>query len=170
VQIKSHAQKVLKRIHSGENVFLRLEENISRLYTLVNQIHETLGLDPPTAVLQPSTFSQNINDNIRKNKLEVNNKTTTSDVADDGAANDTKPRKRARTKGKSSKEGTEHLAASALCQLAGPESDEDGADNEAATADVEGNDAKPNDVAEIGIDDETSKSLDDVDIGITVGI
>ncbi|CAB9501141.1 expressed unknown protein [Seminavis robusta] len=37
VQIKSHAQKVLKRLDAGENVFLRLEENRERLKSLVEE-------------------------------------------------------------------------------------------------------------------------------------
>lgn len=37
VQIKSHAQKVLKRLESGENVFRRLEENYGIVDTLIVQ-------------------------------------------------------------------------------------------------------------------------------------
>jgi hypothetical protein len=37
VQIKSHAQKVLKRLESGENVFRRLEENYSVVDSLIVQ-------------------------------------------------------------------------------------------------------------------------------------
>jgi hypothetical protein len=44
VQIKSHAQKVLKRIESGENVFRRLEENSLRTDALVAEIHADLGI------------------------------------------------------------------------------------------------------------------------------
>jgi hypothetical protein len=44
IQIKSHAQKVLKRIESGENVFRRLEENSSHTDALVAKIHADLGM------------------------------------------------------------------------------------------------------------------------------
>jgi hypothetical protein len=54
VQIKSHAQKVLKRLDAGENVFRRLEENCSRLHHLVTDIHRRLGLEQPESVLQPA--------------------------------------------------------------------------------------------------------------------
>eukprot|EP00934_Nitzschia_sp_Nitz4_P007546 Nitzschia sp. Nitz4//scaffold1_size375055//350823//351524//NITZ4_000339-RA/size375055-processed-gene-0.395-mRNA-1//1//CDS//3329541234//7536//frame0 len=37
VQIKSHAQKVLKRIEAGENVFRRLEENCNIIDSLIVQ-------------------------------------------------------------------------------------------------------------------------------------
>jgi len=37
VQIKSHAQKVLKRLELGENVFRRLEENYNIIDTLISQ-------------------------------------------------------------------------------------------------------------------------------------
>ncbi|KAL7576305.1 hypothetical protein ACA910_018126 [Epithemia clementina (nom. ined.)] len=47
VQIKSHAQKVLKRLESGENVFRRLHENVGRTDTLVQAIHSKYGLDSP---------------------------------------------------------------------------------------------------------------------------
>jgi hypothetical protein len=58
VQIKSHAQKVLKRLESGEDVFGRLEENVSRLHTLVGQIHQANGLAPPIVILQPPSQPQ----------------------------------------------------------------------------------------------------------------
>ena len=153
VQIKSHAQKVLKRLSSGENVFLRIEENISRLFTLVNQIHETLGLDPPSSLLQPSTFSLNIAESPRKTKNDESKNAGSAEVSLDEDGNDSKPKKRARTK--ASKDGTEHLAASALCQLA----DEDSPENEGGS----------NENAEISMN-ETAASGDDLEIGVAVGI
>ena len=42
MQIKSHAQKVLKRIDVGENVFRRLEDNRDRLRALVHQANEVI--------------------------------------------------------------------------------------------------------------------------------
>eukprot|EP00527_Entomoneis_sp_CCMP2396_P001581 CAMPEP_0198145372 /NCGR_PEP_ID=MMETSP1443-20131203/23040_1 /TAXON_ID=186043 /ORGANISM="Entomoneis sp., Strain CCMP2396" /LENGTH=187 /DNA_ID=CAMNT_0043809001 /DNA_START=71 /DNA_END=634 /DNA_ORIENTATION=+ len=47
VQIKSHAQKVLKRLDAGENVFRRLHENVKRTDALVSSIHIRYGIDPP---------------------------------------------------------------------------------------------------------------------------
>lgn len=44
VQIKSHAQKVLKRMEAGENVFRRLDENAGHaqlLITKLNNLHKT---------------------------------------------------------------------------------------------------------------------------------
>ena len=42
VQIKSHAQKVIKRFDNGDDVFLRLEENMVRTEGAVAQLHEQL--------------------------------------------------------------------------------------------------------------------------------
>jgi len=47
VQIKSHAQKVLKRLDAGENVFRRLHENVNRTEALVSAIHARYRIDPP---------------------------------------------------------------------------------------------------------------------------
>lgn len=79
VQIKSHAQKVLKRLEAGENVFRRLEENYSIVDSLIVQAakqRDSFGLStgakstgakrkrqitpatsvPFSAVQQPSSF------------------------------------------------------------------------------------------------------------------
>ncbi|EEC50126.1 predicted protein [Phaeodactylum tricornutum CCAP 1055/1] len=58
VQIKSHAQKVLKRIDQGEHVFRRIEENNARLELLVASIHDRLGHEAP-ALLLPKTAAAN---------------------------------------------------------------------------------------------------------------
>ena len=53
VQIKSHAQKVIKRYDNGEDVFLRLDENIVRMEAIVAQIHDHMkneGIAIPPAV------------------------------------------------------------------------------------------------------------------------
>lgn len=42
VQIKSHAQKVLKRVDAGENVFLRLQDNRERLKVLVDEANRRI--------------------------------------------------------------------------------------------------------------------------------
>jgi hypothetical protein len=49
VQIKSHAQKVLKRQEEGENIFRRLDENKARLDQLVFRVHQRLGGEPPAS-------------------------------------------------------------------------------------------------------------------------
>lgn len=97
VQIKSHAQKVLKRLSEGEHVFRRLEENGARLHALLANFNETL--DPTTVV--------------------------TDDVSDPVPSPSTDRRKRRKvvetTNSFSVLDGREHIiAASALCQLAGP--------------------------------------------------
>ncbi|GKY93964.1 hypothetical protein MPSEU_000363300 [Mayamaea pseudoterrestris] len=47
IQIKSHAQKVLKREAAGENVMRRLDENKPRVELLVGRAHARLGGPPP---------------------------------------------------------------------------------------------------------------------------
>ena len=47
VQIKSHAQKVLKRLDAGEDVFRSLHENVNHTDALVSSIHMRYGIDPP---------------------------------------------------------------------------------------------------------------------------
>ena len=50
VQIKSHAQKVLKRLEAGENVFRRLDENYGVVPSLIVQAakqRESIVLTPP---------------------------------------------------------------------------------------------------------------------------
>ena len=42
MQIKSHAQKVLKRIDVGEDVFRRLEENRDRLRVLIHEANDVI--------------------------------------------------------------------------------------------------------------------------------
>jgi hypothetical protein len=48
VQIKSHAQKVLKRQDEGDNIFRRLEENSDRTEQLVMEAHARMGGEPPS--------------------------------------------------------------------------------------------------------------------------
>ena len=175
MQIKSHAQKVLKRINSGENVFRRLEENVSRLHVLVTQIHSQLNLDPPTVLLQPTTFlsytglgdlgtgssGSGVVASDKKNKAAETND-------EDGA--DATQKKRPRNNNsdtttndnnnKPSKNGTEHIAASALCQLAGPEDEE----NEDVTE-------KANEPSTSVVPDESvTKAEDDIDIGELISV
>jgi hypothetical protein len=93
VQIKSHAQKVLKRLKEGEHVFRRLEENGGRLQMLLAGFNEVL--DPK--IIQAGVFDTN----------PEPSPTTTR-------------RKRRKTT-ETVPEGPEHIiAASALCQLAAP--------------------------------------------------
>lgn len=51
VQIKSHAQKVLKRQDSGEDIFHRLEDNKARADLLVSRAHARLGGEPSASNL-----------------------------------------------------------------------------------------------------------------------
>jgi hypothetical protein len=53
VQIKSHAQKVLKREDEGDNIFRRLEENSDRTEQLVNEAHARMGGEPPSLAASP---------------------------------------------------------------------------------------------------------------------
>lgn len=178
MQIKSHAQKVLKRINSGENVFCRLEENVSRLHTLVGQIHSQLNLDPPTVLLQPTTFLSysGLGDLTPSNGGSVATTTTTTNKKikandengenDDTDAMDAASRKRPRNSNNSSnkptKEGTEHIAASALCQLAGPEDEE----NEDGTE----HDVEPSSNSILTGDVSSIKAEDDIDLGELISI
>jgi hypothetical protein len=133
VQIKSHAQKVLKRINSGEHVFRRLEENISRLQGLVRHIHQQLNIEPPKILLQPIpvlSYAGCIVHHTDSTQVKRAAPETTTNEHD---GEDPSQQKRHRNT-KSSKDGTEHLAASALCQLAGPDDEE----NAEGTADVNG--------------------------------
>jgi hypothetical protein len=54
VQIKSHAQKVLKRQEDGENIFRRLDDYTERVKELVAEAHERMGGEPPS-LASPST-------------------------------------------------------------------------------------------------------------------
>ena len=158
VQIKSHAQKVLKHINNGENVFRRLEENVSRLHVLVTQVHSQLNLDPPTVLLQPTTFLSysGLGDLV---DAPADKKKKAEDANDD-TGEDESQRKRPRNNDKPSKNGTEHIAASALCQLAGPEDEE----NEDGTENA--NEPHNPDVA----DDIAMKPDDDIDLGELISI
>lgn len=165
VQIKSHAQKVLKRLESGEDVFGRLEENVSRLHTLVGQIHQANGLAPPIVILQPPSQPQVPQPPPRQSQQPLPKTETdavaptaastttvaqpaspaqpeavatieTTTAADHGAANGSAsaapmgtatmhhPHKQRRLIKKKADGTAQHiLAASALCQLAGPDSE-----------------------------------------------
>lgn len=174
MQIKSHAQKVLKRMDSGEDVFGRLEENVSRLHFLVSKIHETNGIAPPVAILQPASPTTTVLQQQEPHETQEGAATeaTVADV-DDNGDNNNKPRKR-RTAKKKAPDGTEHiLAASALCQLAGPESE--GSSNssmaEEATEEVaKMDDASKPDLldmvpAEAALNDDNNNNNEAIEIG-----
>lgn len=55
VQIKSHAQKVLKRQDAGENVFRRLEEHAFRLDGLIKAVFDEQGIRADHMIPQPSS-------------------------------------------------------------------------------------------------------------------
>eukprot|EP00980_Cylindrotheca_fusiformis_P008799 scaffold1869_cov122-Cylindrotheca_fusiformis.AAC.61 len=58
VQIKSHAQKVLKRLEAGENVFRRLEENYSVVDSLIVQAAKQRDAAGPPAGEPHSTVAK----------------------------------------------------------------------------------------------------------------
>jgi hypothetical protein len=151
----------LKRINSGENVFRRLEENVSRLHVLVTQIHTQLNLDPPTVLLQPITFLSysGLGDLVDTTAADKKKKAA---EANEDAGVDASQRKRPRNNDKPSKNGTEHIAASALCQLAGPEDEE----NDDGTANAnESNGSNP-----IVTGDNAIKAEEDIDLGELISI
>lgn len=118
VQIKSHAQKVLKRMDTGENVFNRLEENGARVHALVSRIHCDIGWDPLPSKHSPNTPSSRSipagvnSDHKRKGKRKRQSQINETNI--DPAVYATK----------SPLGGIEQiLAASALCQLSIPEND-----------------------------------------------
>lgn len=67
VQIKSHAQKVIKRYDNGEDVFLRLDENIARTEAVVAQIHDHLRNEGIT--IPPATGNAHLARSERKPKM-----------------------------------------------------------------------------------------------------
>jgi hypothetical protein len=108
VQIKSHAQKVLKRLDEGENIFRRLEENQMRLDKLVADLHHQLGIDPSS--LEQSAVSQK-----KRRRTVTHNKASSSLLVTSSSQPPTSSSILGTVK------GSEHiLAASALCQLAAP--------------------------------------------------
>jgi Myb-like DNA-binding domain len=119
VQIKSHAQKVLKRIEMGENVFRRLEENCTRLNVLVSEIHQAFGLDQVPIVFRNAVNSSS--DKTINCKLNVQNQVSQSPTIRNQNPMINISTSSDRLENVSS-EGSEHnLAASALCQLASPD-------------------------------------------------
>jgi hypothetical protein len=118
VQIKSHAQKVLKRIEIGENVFRRLEENFLRVNVLVSEIHQAFGLDHIPIALS-STVIPSIQKERNKNPTFHSQIQPSTAVQTPHSLVDTNATVQIESH---ASEGTEHiLAASALCQLATPD-------------------------------------------------
>jgi hypothetical protein len=110
VQIKSHAQKVLKRLDVGENVFRRLEDNSQRLETLVVHIHEKLGLDSPPLNNFTSASS------LKEQQQQLTKRRPNEQAQAGKEAEHIRPNEENQEDG-----GAEHIdAASALCQLAAP--------------------------------------------------
>lgn len=119
VQIKSHAQKILKR-SEGTNIYQKLEEHASRVHTLVTEAHQRLGLDPPPSIQHilanatVTTSTTTTNHDIRGSADVPSRISSNIDQVVETEVSNKRPRK-----------GTEQiLAASALCQLAGPEEEE----------------------------------------------
>lgn len=105
MQIKSHAQKVLKRLSEGEHVFRRLEENGARLHVLLSSFNETLD---------PTIVSGNTMGAI---SFPIQSPTTN------------RRKRRKIDQVNSPLDGREHIiAASALCQLAAPKPSEEPCD------------------------------------------
>lgn len=108
VQIKSHAQKVLKRIDAGENVFRRLHDNTTRMEALVAHIHNKLGLETP-ALLNPMPTLQGSQHFLLHHQQQQQQQ---------HHQQQTRP---LQPTPKPEQDGAEHIiAASTLCQLAGP--------------------------------------------------
>jgi hypothetical protein len=114
VQIKSHAQKVLKRLEVGENVFRRLEDNSQRLESLVMNIHDQMGLDSLPLTISPSPSSSSSLKEQQLQKLQTRRRPKKQDQEDGGAEH-------IRPKEGEQEDGIGDIdAASALCQLAAP--------------------------------------------------
>jgi hypothetical protein len=114
VQIKSHAQKVLKRLDVGENVFRRLEDNSQRLESLVANMHEQMGLGSLPLTISASSSSSSLKEQSLQ-KLKTRRRPIKEGAQEDGGA------KRIKAKKGDHEDGTGDIdAASALCQLAAP--------------------------------------------------
>jgi hypothetical protein len=107
VQIKSHAQKVLKRLDVGENVFRRLEDNSQRLETLVVHIHEQLGLESPPL----NNFSASSSSLNEQQQQLTRRRPNEQGQEDKVAEHSIRP---------NNQDQEDNIAASALCQLAAP--------------------------------------------------
>jgi hypothetical protein len=114
VQIKSHAQKVLKRLDVGENVFRRLEDNSQRLESLVVNIHEQLGLESLPLTISASSSSSSLKEHQLQN-LQTRRRPKKEQDQEDGGVDRIRPKEREQEDGIGDID-----AASALCQLAAP--------------------------------------------------
>ena len=138
VQIKSHAQKVLQRHAAGDAVFRRLEEHASQLHALLRQTHERLGWDPAptreqllsqllTAPTLPSgggggrTMQPALGKRRRRQSHSCTTAPPTATVCTTFSPSVQSPSPTPSQKKKGAKE--QILAASVLCQLAGPDDD-----------------------------------------------
>ena len=107
MQIKSHAQKVLKRLDVGENVFRRLEDNSQRLESLVVSIHEQMGLESLPLTISASSSSSSLKEHSQK--LKTRRRPKKEEDQEDVP------------KQQDQEDGIGDIdAASALCQLAAP--------------------------------------------------
>lgn len=130
IQIKSHAQKVLKRQEAGDNIFRRLEEHCARLHALLCDAHARLGLEPPTVadVTSKATASdggRTMQPALGKRRRQSSTNTHQQHDNPAAAADKQQPPQEQQQQPPKKKGATEHImAASALCQLAGPEDEE----------------------------------------------
>ena len=103
VQIKSHAQKVLKRLETGENVFRRLEENYSIVDSLIVQAAQQRDALGDSKSLSAAAKRKSQNKRSQSGKAQ-NQQHVTADSASEATT--------AVDSGKS-----DVIAAAALCQL-----------------------------------------------------
>lgn len=129
VQIKSHAQKVLKRQDDGEDIFRRLEENHLRCQQLIAKVHERIGGEPPSLLPRPAlpndstTTAAALAAAVSHGNFPVNANPVFSGIhrierPSGGISNASMTRVRDETSEEKKVDGTEDfIAASALCQL-----------------------------------------------------
>jgi hypothetical protein len=126
VQIKSHAQKVLKRVDQGENVFRRLEESMSRAELLVHGLKReqdstgVLGDETLLPTKHHSRSSHHLNNN-NNNNINVFKQHQSPAPRSDAGAEVATTTKTTNLLADNNMAHHQHIfAASALCQLAAP--------------------------------------------------
>jgi hypothetical protein len=118
VQIKSHAQKVIKRYDNGEDVFARLKDNLSHVEAAVERIHEHMqheGVVIPAPAATPMKLESS------SSRIRNSSKHAVSSSFEATAAAASPPPSRASGVGQTQMMAVheEIVAASALFQLSG---------------------------------------------------
>ena len=112
VQIKSHAQKVLKRLEAGENVFRRLEENYNIVDSLIVQAaqqRDSLGGNPvDTKSLSAAAKRKRQSRRSQKDQEKAQDQINKVESADVSQSKEGAPTEGGRG---------DAIAAAALCQL-----------------------------------------------------